>query len=307
MTRAFNFGAKLAASSCSPCDMPNSPTNKKHMTGASPAVTEAGEHSEEIGKPEVVETEHSEAEAKQPEEGIKSAANFGKMLGGLFGAAKPAVDNAAQAATAAVRKPIVGQFPPPAPTKRMYRFQPGKRPDAVPPPPAPPASSRSPAEMVRAKELGLQPSDYVDGTPFATPNPSPARSSVPVRQTNKVVTTDPATGAPLTLSGGNKSVSYVTANRDARATALSKAKSARPGVVPPVPAAPKTPAQRAADDFNYGRTPLAPLPKKPAVPPVPAAPKTPAQRAADDFNYGRTPLAPLPKKPAPPPAELTLE
>jgi hypothetical protein len=84
MTRAFNFGAKLAASSCSPCDMPNSPTNKKHMTGASPAVTEAGEKSEEIGKPEVVETEHSEAEAKQPEEGVKSAANYGKMLGSLM-------------------------------------------------------------------------------------------------------------------------------------------------------------------------------------------------------------------------------
>lgn len=92
------FGAKLAASSCSPCDMPNSPTNKKHMTGASPAVTEAGEKSEEIGKPEVVETEHSEAEAKQPEEGIKSAANFGKMLGGMLGAAKPAAGNAADLA-----------------------------------------------------------------------------------------------------------------------------------------------------------------------------------------------------------------
>jgi hypothetical protein len=52
------------------------------MTGASPAVTEAGEKSEEIGKPEVVETEHSEAEAKQPEEGVKSALQFGTKLAG---------------------------------------------------------------------------------------------------------------------------------------------------------------------------------------------------------------------------------
>jgi hypothetical protein len=55
------FGAKLAASSCSYQSMPNSPTNKKHMTGASPAVLEADEKSEEIGKPETVETEHDKS------------------------------------------------------------------------------------------------------------------------------------------------------------------------------------------------------------------------------------------------------
>lgn len=77
----FEFGAKVAQSSCSPCDMPNGPANKKHMTGASPAVTEAGEHSEELGTPEVAETEHSDAKAKMPEEGVKSAYAFGYMLG----------------------------------------------------------------------------------------------------------------------------------------------------------------------------------------------------------------------------------
>jgi hypothetical protein len=72
-SQAKPVGSKCAQSTCSPCDMPNSPTNKKHITSASPAVTDASEHSEEIGKPEVVETEHSEAKAKQPEEGIKAA------------------------------------------------------------------------------------------------------------------------------------------------------------------------------------------------------------------------------------------
>lgn len=76
-----SFGAKVAQSTCSPCDMPNGPANKKHMTGASPAVTEAGEHSEELGTPEVAETEHSDAKAKMPEEGVKSAYAFGYMLG----------------------------------------------------------------------------------------------------------------------------------------------------------------------------------------------------------------------------------
>jgi hypothetical protein len=52
---------KKAQSACSPCAMPNSPTNKKHMTGASPAVLEADEKSEEIGKPETVETEHDKS------------------------------------------------------------------------------------------------------------------------------------------------------------------------------------------------------------------------------------------------------
>jgi len=77
----MQFGAKVAQSTCSPCDMPNGPANKKHMTGASPAVTEAGEHSEEFGTPEVAETEHSNAKAKMPEEGAKSAYAFGYMLG----------------------------------------------------------------------------------------------------------------------------------------------------------------------------------------------------------------------------------
>jgi hypothetical protein len=77
----IEFGAKVAQSTCSPCDMPNGPANKKHMTGASPAVTEAGEHSEEFGTPEVAETEHSDAKAKMPEEGAKSAYAFGYMLG----------------------------------------------------------------------------------------------------------------------------------------------------------------------------------------------------------------------------------
>lgn len=79
--QAKPVGAKCAQSTCSPCDMPNGPANKKHMTGASPAVTEAGEHSEEFGTPEVAETEHSDAKAKMPEEGVKSAYAFGYMLG----------------------------------------------------------------------------------------------------------------------------------------------------------------------------------------------------------------------------------
>ena len=148
------IGAKLAASTCSPCDMPNSPANKKHMTGASPAVTEAGEKSEEIGKPEVTETEHSEAEAKQPEEGIKSAANpkaYGKAVAGLLNAAKPA---ASAVSAAPVARTAFG-------TGRQI---------ARPPLPKPP---RSLAEIARAKELGLKPGDYVDGTPFATPNTRP--------------------------------------------------------------------------------------------------------------------------------------
>jgi hypothetical protein len=527
MTRAFNFGAKIAASMCSPCDTPNSPTNKKHMTGASPAVTDASEHSEEIGKPEVVETEHSEAEAKQPEEGIKSAANygkmlsslmqtpaqagqsammaarnnlkvptsapykhvdkskflmnpdqrteslgwaasglpgkpthystgpdilprrdalssvgntaarnqaltqggivgagvglgalsrvgqqpqppevkakskppemiktqsvadvtksaanFGKMLGGMFGAAKPAANNAADLATSLGAKAkttaartgnnVVMTNPATGVQETLARaggdlkpawlrnneavsrgidpktgVRPGSvapKPPAPPPPPkAPPA--RSPAEAARAAELGLKPSDYVDGTPYSIPN-SVANSSqtltprpIPVRQTGKVIN-----GATGQVTGGPKPApSYVTANRDARATALAKARSAQnPPPMPPTPrqfgesvyaqkpgspmdfpqpplpkpagSPPPTAApppasyrSRAADDFNYGRTPLAPMPKKPLPPPPP--PPSAAQRAADDFNYGRTPLAPLPKKPAAPfsPEDLTLE
>jgi hypothetical protein len=71
----YSFGAKLAQSTCSPCDMPNGPTNtnKKPYTSASPAVTDASQKSVEIGKPPVTETEHSEAKTKLPEEGVKSA------------------------------------------------------------------------------------------------------------------------------------------------------------------------------------------------------------------------------------------
>lgn len=82
----IEFGMKLAASSCTPCAMPNGPANKKHMTGASPAVLEAGQKSEEIGTPETLKTEHAEAKAKLPEEGAKSAAYvFGMQAAALFG------------------------------------------------------------------------------------------------------------------------------------------------------------------------------------------------------------------------------
>lgn len=74
------LGAKIAASSCSYHDMPNSPTNKKHMTGASPAVLEADEQSEEIGKPESDKTEHSESVISG-----KLAAFGVKVARGLFG------------------------------------------------------------------------------------------------------------------------------------------------------------------------------------------------------------------------------
>jgi hypothetical protein len=195
------FGAKIAASMCSPCDMPNSPTNKKHMTGASPAVTEANEHSEEIGKPEVVETEHSEAEAKQPEEGIKSAtlglwdrirakkerggsaakpgdkdypdakswkkvtaiskesaaplgiksaANYGRMLGNMFSAAAPAADNAADLATSLGAKTRSAGLPPPLPRpakpieQSVYAVKPGSPMEFPQPPAAKPVSLSGP-------------------------------------------------------------------------------------------------------------------------------------------------------------------
>jgi hypothetical protein len=76
---------KKAQSSCSPCAMPNGPTNgKKPYTSASPAVTDASQKSVEIGKPPVTETEHSEAKAKQPEEGAKSAYAFGRKVAAGF-------------------------------------------------------------------------------------------------------------------------------------------------------------------------------------------------------------------------------
>jgi hypothetical protein len=75
---AHEFAAKLAQSTCSPCDMPNGPTNKKHMTGASPAVLEADEKSEELGRPESEETEHSEKAIDIP--GKAAALKFGRRL-----------------------------------------------------------------------------------------------------------------------------------------------------------------------------------------------------------------------------------
>jgi hypothetical protein len=147
MTRAFNFGAKIAASMCSPCDTPNSASNKKHMTGASPAVTEAGEKSEEIGKPEVVETEHSEAEAKQPEEGVKSAAKkidpkaVGSMFSRMFGAAKPATT----AVPAAASKIKI------APSDIANRFGTGKQIASPALPPTAPKVKISPAEAAAGR------------------------------------------------------------------------------------------------------------------------------------------------------------
>lgn len=77
----YAFGAKLAQSACMPCDMPNGPANKKHTTGASPAVLEADEKSEELGRPETEETEHSEQAIDIPGKaaafGAKLAANYG--------------------------------------------------------------------------------------------------------------------------------------------------------------------------------------------------------------------------------------
>jgi hypothetical protein len=106
----YSFGAKLAQSTCSPCDMPNGPTNgKKPYTSASPAVTDASQKSVEIGKPPVTETEHSAAKAKLPEEGVKSArikqANpLLKMIGmGAKPAATAAAATGARAAAPVAR------------------------------------------------------------------------------------------------------------------------------------------------------------------------------------------------------------
>jgi hypothetical protein len=277
MTRAFNFGAKIAASMCSPCDTPNSASNKKHMTGASPAVTEAGEKSEEIGKPEVVETEHSEAEAKQPEEGIKSAAGFGKMLGSMLGAAKPAANNAANLATSLGAKAkttaartgndVVRINPATGVQETLARAggdlkpswlrnqeavargidpKTGVRPGSVAPkPPAPPPPPKPTSESVYAVKPG-SPMEFPQPTavkpssslpPTAAPPPASYRPNVavPVRQTGKVINS--ATGQ--TISGGTQPApSWLTANRDAQAAALAKARSARPGAVPPPTAPP---------------------------------------------------------------------
>lgn len=80
----YSFGAKIAQSACSPCAMPNAPTNKKPYTSESPAVTDASQASKEIGKPPVTETEHSAAKAKLPEEGAKSAFAFGMKVAAGF-------------------------------------------------------------------------------------------------------------------------------------------------------------------------------------------------------------------------------
>lgn len=77
----YTFGAKLAQSACMPCDMPNGPANKKHTTGASPAVLEADEKSEELGRPETEETEHSEQAIDIP----GKAAAFGRKLAANYG------------------------------------------------------------------------------------------------------------------------------------------------------------------------------------------------------------------------------
>ena len=76
----YSFGTKLAKSVCSPCDMPNSPTNKKHMTGASPAVLAADEKSEELGRPEAEHTEHSEEAVNIPG---KKAMAFGRKIAAI--------------------------------------------------------------------------------------------------------------------------------------------------------------------------------------------------------------------------------
>jgi len=111
MQKEHDSAQKKAQSACSPCAMPNGPA-KKPYTSASPAVTDAGQKSEEIGKPPVAKTEHSAAKAKLPEEGVKSArtkqANpLLKMLGqagakfmGTAAKAKPPVAPVAGAAGA---------------------------------------------------------------------------------------------------------------------------------------------------------------------------------------------------------------
>jgi hypothetical protein len=284
MTHAFNFGAKIAASMCSPCDMPNSASNKKHMTGASPAVTEAGEKSEEIGKPPVTETEHSEAEAKQPEEGVKSAAKpdpkaMGQMFSRMLGAAKPAAGNAAdlaaslsaKAKTTAARtgNNVVRTNPATGVQETLARAggelkpswlrnqeavargidpKTGVRPGSVAPAPPPlPAAPKPVGESVYAAKPG-GPMDFPQAPlpkpvsslpPTAAPPPASYRpnGAVPVRKTNRVVN-----GATGQVTGGSQPApSWVTANRDAQATALAKARAARPGAVPPPTAPPPRP------------------------------------------------------------------
>ncbi len=85
---AKSFGAKVAASSCSYHDMPNSPTNKKHMTSASPAVLEADEASEAI-KPKTTETKHDKSVVTGGKEARtkKAVLGAGTVIGALGGAA----------------------------------------------------------------------------------------------------------------------------------------------------------------------------------------------------------------------------
>jgi hypothetical protein len=89
MQKEHDSAQKKAQSACSPCAMPNGPKNKPY-TSASPAVTDASQKSVEIGKPPVAKTEHSAAKAKLPEEGVKSAIDFGAMMGGMKVAVSPA-------------------------------------------------------------------------------------------------------------------------------------------------------------------------------------------------------------------------
>jgi hypothetical protein len=94
---------KKAQSSCTPCDMPNGPTNKKHTTGASPAVLEADEHSEEIGEPETTETEHDKSIVSG-----KLARAFGRKIAAMTG-------DEMVAEYGHPRAPVYGDPPPAAP------------------------------------------------------------------------------------------------------------------------------------------------------------------------------------------------
>ncbi len=179
----YSFGAKVAQSACAPCDMPNGPTNKKHMTGASPAVLDASQRSEEIGKPSVTETEHSAAKAKQPEEGVKAARtkraapNILSQIGKMFGKAAPvAAKGVAGGADDAAR--IAGRLGtatnavgPQSPAyKAIMANRQGKpltgvagaRPSGQMPAPA--------IKPLPARSAAPSGDGVIDGTPYAVPN-----------------------------------------------------------------------------------------------------------------------------------------
>jgi hypothetical protein len=165
------FGAKIAASSCSYQDMPNGPTNKKHTTSASPAVLEADEKSEEIGKPETDETEHSESVITD-----KQAFAFGEKLGfdldNLTGNAPPLSERAMNLPVglppydpaaalnprdvpATKSAPVVSSSRIPVPPKPFQANSglPGNRPDWLPVPRKPIAPNALPP---KAKEDRVQ-------------------------------------------------------------------------------------------------------------------------------------------------------